>query len=165
MTSLSRYFTLLETLFLVYRVPAWPGNKSKRMTKSPKIYLNDTGLLCHLLRVNQGALEGDLHLWGKILETFVAGELLKQVSWNMAFPKLYHYRTTSGQEVDFILEVPNGQIVGIEVKATPSVSAADFKGIKSLAAEEAEKFLCGIVLYTGKEVLSFGEKLLAVPCL
>ena len=163
LSSLNRYFTLLETLFLIYKVPAWSNNRSKRLIKTSKIYLNDTGLLCHLLRVNKEALEADPHLWGRVLETFVAGELMKQISWSAPFPKLYHYRNASGQEVDFVLEIPNGQIVGIKVKASSNISSSDFKGLKFLAAEEPKKFSLGIVLYAGTEVLPFGDNCYAVP--
>lgn len=161
--SLNRYFTLLETLFLVHRIPAWSNNRSKKLVKSPKIYLNDTGVLCHLLKIDKPALETDGHIWGKVLETFVACELLKQASWHPLFPKLYHYRTATGQEVDFILEAPQGHIIGIEVKASSHVSAEDFKHLKSLAAEEGKKFRVGIVLYFGRETLPFGNHLYAVP--
>lgn len=161
-STLKRYLTLLEITFLVHLLPAWANNHSKRLIKSPKILLNDTGLLTYLMGVNQQQLINDSHLFGKILENFVAMELQKQATWSKTQPKLYHFRTQVGEEVDIVLENAAGKIIGIEVKASSTISAQDFKGLQMLAEIAKEKFITGIVLYTGEISLPFGKNLFAL---
>lgn len=162
-STLSRYFTLLQTLFLVHTLPAWSTNRGKRLIKSPKLFINDTGILCYLLGIEKEAIINNPHLWGDILETFVITELLKQSSWHLPQPRLYHYRTISGLEVDLVLEMPDGKLVGIEVKASQKVTLNDFKGLKSLHDDVGEILKYGIVLYTGERIVSFGERFYAIP--
>ncbi|MDR1498150.1 MAG: DUF4143 domain-containing protein [Puniceicoccales bacterium] len=81
----------------------------------------------------------------------------------MTRPQLFHFRTQTQQEVDIVLEDASGRLVGIEVKKTASPAAADFKGLKVLQAATGEKFLRGIVLYTGTSSVTFGPGLHAVP--
>ena len=162
-TTLKRYFNLLETLFMVVRVPAWERNPGKRLVKTPKVYLPDSGLLAHQLMFSQEGLNKNAGLPGNLAETFVLGELLKHLAFTEKRLTLWHYRTQSDIEVDFLLENPLGKITGIEVKASQSVDGKDFKGLRHLQETESEKFQQGIVLYTGNEVIPFGEKLFAVP--
>lgn len=78
---------------------------------------------------------------------------------------LCHYRTASGQEIDFVLEGPNQHIVGIEVKAKHKVDTNDFRHLIALQKECAQHFYAGFVLYMGNEVVSFGANLWAMPML
>ena len=100
---------------------------------------------------------------GAVVETFVLTELLKHVAFSVQRLSLWHYRTQTNIEVDFILENRLGQITGIEVKASATVDGKDFKGLRHLQETESGIFQRGIVLYTGREVVPFGEKLWAVP--
>jgi predicted AAA+ superfamily ATPase len=90
-------------------------------------------------------------------------ELMKQASWSKTRVSLYHYRTQAGQEVDIVMEDTAGNLVGVEVKASTTVSAGDFKGLRFLSDTVHKRFLRGIVLYTGKEIIPFGDKLVAMP--
>jgi uncharacterized protein len=161
--TLNRYMTLLETTFLIHLLPPWSGILGKRLVKSPKVMLGDTGLACHLLGLNQGRLEGDSALLGPLLENFVALELRKHMGWSRTRVGMYHFRTHAGQEVDIVLEDPAGRCVGIEVKASATVQAADFKGLHALAEELGPKFVRGVVLYTGPQAVAFGANLHAMP--
>lgn len=98
-----------------------------------------------------------------MLETFVVGELRKQVSWADPRISLYHYRTAGGSEVDVLLEKPDGSVVGVEVKAGATVSPSDFTALKELRDQLGKKFIVGIVLYTGDQMVPFGDKLWLVP--
>ena len=162
-TTLKRYFTLLQTVFLIHSIPAWANNLGKRLVKSPKVYPNDTGLLCYLLGADKVALETDPALLGKAVETYVANELLKLTTYSLPKVSLHHYRTTTGIEVDFILEKRNGQTVAIEVKASQTVSHGDFKGIQYFAKSHPNHFVNGLVYYLGNEIIPFGPNLYAVP--
>ena len=137
-STLKRYFALLEATFLVRLLPAWFANIGKRLTKSPKLLISDTGLAAYLLDLNLQRLQGDRGLLGHLLENFVAMELIKQTGWATTRVKPYHFRTESGQEVDLVLEDAAGQIVGIEVKAAVSLDAHDLRGLKTLAELSGE---------------------------
>ena len=160
-STLKRYLALLETIFLVQFLPAWSGNLGKRLVKAPKLMLNDTGLMAHLLGIGSG--EHYPEQIGSILENFAALELRKQATWSERRVQLFHFRTQTGREVDLILEDAAGRIVGVEVKAAATIRSDDFKGLRALAGELGERFHRGVVLYTGTERIPFGEHLHALP--
>lgn len=162
-TTLKRYFALLETLFLVHRLPSWERNPGKRMVKAPKVFLPDSGILSHLMGLTEESLGAMPGLPGGVVETFVLGELLKHLAFSRQRLTLWHYRTHSNMEVDFILENPAGRITGIEVKASLTVDSKDFKGLRHLQETEPRIFQRGIVLYGGRDFVSFGPNLHAVP--
>ena len=74
-----------------------------------------------------------------------------------------HYRTSSGVEVDFVLENRRGDLVGIEVKAAATISGKDFNGLRHLRETTPQQFKRGVVFYTGEQVVPFDEQLVAVP--
>lgn len=162
-TTLYRYMSLLETTFLVQLLPAWTAGLSRRLVKAPKIILNDTGLMASLLGLDAQRLEREGELLGSLLENFVVMELRKQAGWSQVQPQLFHYRAQTGQEVDVILEDASGRIVGIEIKASSTVSGSDFKGLRHLSQELGDRFVRGIVLYTGGSAVPFGANLHALP--
>jgi predicted AAA+ superfamily ATPase len=162
-TTMHRYWALLEAVFLVQTLPAWSGNLTARLSKAPKILLNDTGLVCHLLGIDAHRLKEDSLMTGAILENFVAMELIKQGGWSRTQPAFFQYRTQKQQEVDLVLEDSRGRLVGIEVKKSASPNARDFKGLRFLAGQTGKKFIRGILLYTGNQSVAFGPNLYAVP--
>ncbi len=162
-TTLKRYFSLLETLFLVYRLPAWERNLGKRLVKAPKVFLPDSGLLAHLVELSPERLTIEAGLPGSLVETFVLGEILKHLAFSERQLTLWHYRTQSNTEVDFILENRLGKLTGIEVKASYNVGNKDFNGLRHLKETEPQFFQRGIVLYSGREIVPFGADLFAVP--
>lgn len=162
-TTLKRYMTLLETLFLIRLLPAWSSNLGKRLQKSPKIFMSDYGLSAHLQGLDKESLQLDHGLPGGLVESFVFTELSKHQTWANKSTQLMHYRTTTGIEVDFVLENRKGDLIGIEVKAAATVVAKDFKGLRHLQETTPKQFKRGILFYTGDQVISFGNDMLAVP--
>jgi predicted AAA+ superfamily ATPase len=162
-TTLKRYFSLLEMLFLVYRLPSWERNPGKRLVKAPKVFLPDCGLLAHLMNIPEERLIAGPGLPGGLVETYVLSELLKHLAFSTKGLTLWHYRTLSNIEVDFVLENRLGKLTGIEVKASGSVDSKDFKGLRHLKETEPQAFQRGIVLYSGREVVPFAADLFAVP--
>lgn len=162
-TSLDRYLTLLEHVFLVYRLPAWHTNRIKQIAKAPKILLSDSAMLTHLLRTDPVRLAEDDTLLGVVLECFVGMELAKQLSATKTRASLLHMRTATGAEVDFILEGADGRMAGIEVKVSATVRGEDFRHLARVRDQIGERFVRGVVLYTGGERLPFGERLEAWP--
>ncbi len=162
-TTLKRYFALLEMTFLVQALPAWSSSVGKRLAKSRKLYLNDTGLLAHLLGTNKRQLGYDPKQGGPLLENFVLMELRKQASWSKTRPGLFHMRTQAGREVDIVLEDRSGRIVGVEITASAAIGANDTKGLKTLGELAGTRFHRGVVLYLGRETVPFGPRIRAVP--
>ena len=161
-TTLKRYLSLLQTLFLFQELPAWSVNVGKRYVKMPKAFLSDTGLSAYLLHLTEERLDQEPGLCGALLENFVCMELRKQVAWSKEHPQLFHWRTHGQQEVDLVREA-GGRLVGIEIKAGTTVTANDFKGLKALAADAGQRWVRGIILHSGSEMLSFGDNLVAMP--
>ncbi len=165
--TLTRYLALLEATFLWVPLPAWHRDLGKRLVKAPKTLLNDTGLAATLLGIDAarlGKTQGTSgQLWGALLENFVALELIKEVSWSQRPPRLFHFRTQTGQEIDIVLENARGEVVGVEVKASASVSSNDFAGLRLLSELVGDKFVRGLVLYSGDKCVPFGPRLWAVP--
>lgn len=162
-TTLKRYASLLEMTFLVHLIPAWSSNLSKRLIKTPRLAFNDTGLAAHLTGGSEQRLHDEADRVGALLENFVAAELQKQLLWNQTRATVYHFRTLAGQEVDLVLENDTGTLVGIEVKASATVTHNDFRGLAALSDVAGKRFHRGVVLYTGSEALPFGPNLYALP--
>lgn len=159
-TTLKRYLSLLEMSFLFCPMQPWFKNMGKRLIKSEKTFLIDTALVEYVLHKD---LESDQLMFGHILENYVTMELIKQLSYKFLQLQIFHYRTTSGEEVDFILETPDGKIIGIEVKSSSQFSEKSVKGLSQLKLQFQDKFKIGVVLYQGTEVLAIESNIYAVP--
>jgi len=162
-TTLTRHLALLETVFLVQRLPAWSPNIGKRLVKAPKMHLLDTGLACHLIGADARRLSKDRPLLGRMVETYVVGELRKQLSWTDPRMTIYHFRTASGSEVDMVLERADGTVSAIEIKASATVRSSDFAALKLLRNQLGKRFRTGIVLYLGEKSVPFGDNLFLLP--
>jgi predicted AAA+ superfamily ATPase len=162
-TTLKRYMTLPEITFLVQELRPWLVNLGKRLVKSPKVLLNDTGLISYLLGLREDHLNQESTLLGPLLENFVVMELRKQITWSRSHPALYHFRLHTGQEVDIVLDYPDGTVVGIEVKASATATPGDFRGIYALKEAAGKRFRRGLVLYLGAETIPFAANLFALP--
>jgi uncharacterized protein len=162
-TTLKRYFALLEATFLVQLLRPWSGNLGQRTIQTPKIYMNDTGLLAHLLGLTRDRLTVDAGLAGGALENVVLMELRKHCAWSETQPQIYFWRTASGQEVDLVLEDSTGRLIGVEVKASATLGGGDVRGLQAMANAVGKRWIRGVVLYTGTEVIPFAENLHGLP--
>jgi uncharacterized protein len=162
-TTLNRYLTMLEALFLMQPLPAWSTNLGKRLVKSSKLFLADSGLAAYLRGADADRLDSDGLMRGALLENFIVNEVAAQASWSSTRPALFHYRTPQNREVDIVLERRSGEVVGIEVKSAATVNGADFDGLRSLEADTDGRFVRGILLYTGESIVPFGPRMSAVP--
>jgi uncharacterized protein len=118
---------------------------------------------CHLLGTDARRLLEDRPLLGRLLGSFVVGELRKQVSWTDPRIALHNFRTATGSEVDVVLDKPDGSIAAIEVKASATVAASDFAALKALRDRLGMRFRAGVMLYLGDQIVPFGDQLLLVP--
>jgi len=161
--TIERYLGILEQLFLLQRLPAWGRNELGRLVKTPKLHFLDAGLQAALMRLTPDMLISHRARWGATLETWVYAELRKALALSDEGWFLGHYRDKDKYEVDFVLESPMRQIIGVEVKAAASVDGKDFRGLRRLQDLSGPDFIAGIVLYDGTKALPFGEGLWAVP--
>ncbi len=159
-----KYRILLQMAYLTFDVKPWYRNIGKRLVKSPKGYFTDTSLLCYLQQIDMTRAEiFDPERFGPVFENFVVSELLKQQSSTGLQGQLYHFRTSDGHEVDIVFEQANGKLAGIEIKSRDKVAPSDFKGLKELQKQAGDDFVCGIVLYRGRNIIPVGEQCWAVP--
>ena len=156
------YLTLLERVFLVDILPPWHLWPFKRLVKTPKLHMGDTGLAAALLRVDAARLHANRPLLGQLLETFVLQELRRQSGAHHEPIAFSHFRNRDDYEVDIVLEQGTA-LAGVEVKASGTVRPEDFRGLRKLQEIAANRFACGVVLYDGEASLRFGPGLFAVP--
>lgn len=162
-STVKRYLDLLDLIFITRRIPAWSSNLATRAVATPKLVLTDSGLAAHLTGMSLRRARHPTAPVGPLIETFVLGELARQIPLIDQPARLYHYRDRDHYEVDAVLESSSGEVIAIEVKAAETVRSEDFRGIKQLARRLGDQLVAGIVLYAGGQALSFGERLRAWP--
>lgn len=158
-----RYTGILEQLYLVHRLSPWFNNRLKRLVKTPKLHFLDSGLLAAVRGLTAERIAKDRFAFGALLETFVFSEIIKLTGWRDESYTLHHYRDKDQDEVDIIVEDERGAMVGIEVKASATVRANDFKGIRKLLKIRGGDLKLGVVLYDGTQIVPFGDRLFAAP--
>jgi predicted AAA+ superfamily ATPase len=162
-TTLVRYLELLASVFLIKSIPAWSSGQTRRAVGTPKLAFVDTGIASHLIGQDPIRLGEPGGAAGSMMENFVVMELARQLTWSEERGRLYHYRTKDKQEVDAVIETPDGRVIGVEVKAGATVRTEDLAGLRNLANHLGDRFVAGYVLYTGQQTLPFGEKIKALP--
>lgn len=161
--TVEHYISVLERLFLVHRLPAWHRNTGKRLIKSPKVHLLDSGLAATLADLSENDWVSKRERMGHLLESFVVQQLIAQMAWTDPDLKFWHYRDKDQVEVDVVI-TRGRKTWGVEVKAATTLNPKDGKGLTRLADYCGKDFKRGILLYTGKDILPLGDKrLLAVP--
>jgi predicted AAA+ superfamily ATPase len=161
--TVEAYDHLLESLYLLDRVPAWSSNRLARLVKRPKRYLVDPGLAMSAARIDPPSILRDGDLLGRLLDTFVAAQLRPEVGL-LPRARLYHLRTDGGrQEVDIVIDLGAGRVIGIEVKAGAAPGPRDARHLGWMRDQLGESFLCGIVFHTGPQPFELGDRLWALP--
>jgi predicted AAA+ superfamily ATPase len=153
-STAENYVKLLEAVFLVHRLPSWGTTLGSRIVKHPKVHMVDSGVMAWLLNLTPQkiaqAAPSTLTEYGHLLETFVVGEILKQVSWSDAPVATGYFRTESGDEVDLVLERDDGQVIAFEIKAGTRVSSEDLRGLRLLKDRLGPRLQKAVILYTGE---------------
>lgn len=129
-SKISRTFETDMRWFLVHRVPGWGRGLASKVVLRPKVYMVDTGLAAALIGKDVSVLMRPTEpATGPLLETLVAGELLRQMSWSDTDAHLFHFREREGREADLVVEAVDGRVIGLEIKATTTARIEDFKGL------------------------------------
>ncbi|GAA3636018.1 ATP-binding protein [Kineosporia mesophila] len=165
--TIEDYARLLEDLFLIDRLPAWGKTLRSRAGATPKLHVVDTGVAARLMRVTATKLATldptALAEFGHLLESFVVGELRKQISWLEEPVSTGHWRTHDGDEVDYVIEFDDGQVLAFEVKANERVTGNDLKGLRKLRELLGDRFLAGVALSTGRRSFTYEDRLHIMP--
>lgn len=156
--TVRRYVDILETVYLVRRIPAWSAGAAGRVVAAPKVTFVDSGLAAYLM----GGASGDAAVGG-LIENFVLSEIGKQLTWSETAARLFHYRDRDQHEVDGVIENNAGEIVGVEAKAAETVRSDDFSGLRLLKRRLGDRMRAGFVLYGGQESLGFGDGMACLP--
>jgi len=150
-------------MFVLDLVPAWFSNRIKRLIKAPKRYLVDLALVAAVLGLGRDAILYGPDMLGRLLDTFVAAQLRAELAASHN-PRLYHLREEQGRrEVDLLIETAGGQLIGIEVKASATVTASDARHLAWLRDETGDAFAAGIILHTGPHVFPVNDRIIAAP--
>lgn len=132
--TVNKYLELLEGSFLIRRLPPYFANMGKRLTKSPKIYFRDSGLLHYLFRIFDMENLRSNPIIGNSWEGYVIEQIIREAP---EFSEFYYYRTQHGAEVDLLMITPQGKKVGIEIKfsVAPAISKGFYQSIADLQAD------------------------------
>ncbi|OQX11405.1 MAG: ATPase [Thiothrix lacustris] len=154
--TLDNYLSILKNTYQVALLKPWFTNAAKRLVKMPKVFMLDTGILCHLLKITSPAELHQSNNRGAVYETFVLSELVKANTYATQPVDLSFYRTSDGKEIDFVLDNGKGLVL-LEVKAAHSVTPTDFRHIRHFIEQNPGRVVQGMVLYAGERALPFGE--------
>jgi predicted AAA+ superfamily ATPase len=152
--TVHRHLDLLETSYQLVRLPAYAVNRTKRLLKAPKLYWCDTGLALHLA--------GESEPRGAHLENLILSDLLAWRDATVDAPDLLYWRTTGGDEVDFVIEW-KGELLPIEIKATAQPGMADARSLRVFREEYSDRSRAGLLLHAGNELGWLADGVLAAP--
>ncbi|MGM0385696.1 MAG: ATP-binding protein [Actinomycetota bacterium] len=145
--TITAYLDVLRSVYLVDELPPWTANLTKREVARPKALVADSALALRLNRqTEQQLLPFTSDSIGGLFEAFVVSELLKQKTWSEHDYQLFHFRDRDGVEVDLVLELDDGRVIAIEVKASSTYRSEHFAGLRFLKDKLGDRFLAGIVV-------------------
>ncbi|MDR2191411.1 MAG: ATP-binding protein [Endomicrobium sp.] len=162
--TFEKYMGAIMKTFIISEIKPWakPARIEKRFIRAPKIYFNDTNFMCYLMQRDiKEIYKNDAITMGHIFENFAAAEIIKNAS-SLVDVKVSVF-APEGKEVDFAIERPNGDTIGIEVKLDANLSQKDFNNLYNMRTMLGEKFKKGIVLYTGMDIIPMGDRVWALP--
>ncbi|MDO5494591.1 MAG: ATP-binding protein [bacterium] len=164
-STVDAYLRMAQTMHLTASLPAWGRSARGRISRRPRVGLNDTGLSAALTGFTEGkaASVGGREYYGALVEQFVALELLKQRGWSAERYSLHHFRDLDGLEVDLIAELPDGRLVAIEVKASQTISHGAWRNLERFRERFADREITSVLLHGGTQVAHIGEWLHVLP--
>lgn len=145
--TITQWLRVLEVTGQLLVVPPYFENFSKRIVKTPKVYLADSGLACHLLGITNAKELARSPFLGAVYEGFGAAELAKAQINAGKRRELYWFRDKKGLEVDFVVPRPSGRIALVEAKASRTVGPADTRSLVQLLAAAGPKVAGAYVVH------------------
>ncbi|MDF3054801.1 MAG: putative ATPase [Gammaproteobacteria bacterium] len=148
--TVNEWLSILEASFIIYLLPPFYKNFSKRLIKSPKLYFYDSGLVCSLLKIEQAEQLNNHYLRGAIFEGFVITEFIKYRYNQGLEPHLYFWREKNKHEIDCIIDTAN-RLIAVEVKSGETINDEFFKGLLYWQALTDAKPEDSFLVYAGNQ--------------
>lgn len=152
--TVHRYLGLLEASYQLVRVPAYAVNRTKRLVKTPKLYWSDSGLAMHLA--------GETDARGPHLENTVLTDLLAWRGASVEPPEILYWRTSIGEEVDFVIEW-KGLLLAVEIKATRRPAGSDAGHLVTFLDQYPDTTVGALLLHAGDDVVRLAPRVIAAP--
>jgi predicted AAA+ superfamily ATPase len=153
----TRFLQLLETSFLVRRLPSFRKNRGSRLLKAPKLLFTDSGLAAYLSQFRTP----DTALWGALLETWVAQNVSSILEAHLPQAELSYWHEQGRHEVDLVIESA-GRVYALEIKLATRWSDSDLSGLRAFL-DRTPQCEAAILAYNGRSVASLSPKLWAIP--
>lgn len=150
--TIDSWLSVLEASYVIWLLPPWSTNLNKRLTKSPKLYFCDTGILCFLLGIREPGQLENYPLRGAIFENMVINNFLKEAYNTGHHPKLNFFRDKTGREIDLLEDAPEG-LRAYEIKASTGFNPDYFKHIRYFEKTFPEKIAAATVIYDGNDCM------------
>lgn len=126
--TIRSWLSVLETSYIIHRLPPWHATLRKQVVKTPKLHFFDSGLLCYLLGIREPDQLRHHPLRGAIFESWVVSEIYKALVHTGGAPRMFHYRETRGVEIDLLVELGD-RISALEIKSGETLSEDFFKNL------------------------------------
>lgn len=149
--TVKRWISILEASYLIFILPPFYHNYGKRITKSPKVYFYDTGIVCFLNKIYNSDQYEHNPLTGAIFENFVIAEIYKKSLHNKSHSMLYYLRTNNNNEIDLIIDEAQGRRL-VEIKSSQTLKLKMLEQLSLFRAEElkSDGEAQAILLYQGE---------------
>ena len=158
-TTISQWLSVLEASFLIFRLPPYFSNISKRMVKSPKVYFSDVGLAAYLLGIETPAQMARDPLRGHLFENLVVADVLKRRVHAGGEPNLFFLRTEKGFEIDLVATTGR-EVRPVEIKSAMTWRSEFATALKRFVMSEPG-CISPTVVYDG-EAIDFSDGIQAV---
>ena len=160
--TVKSWISVLEATYQVIVLRPYHANMGKRLVKTPKIYFMDVGTLCYLTGLKDPAHAASGPLGGQIMETAVLSEIVKTLTHRGIDPRVYFWRTSTGTEVDILIETA-GKLVPVEVKLSATPRPAMASAVRTFIKDFGSRALPGYVVHPGNTRLPLGPHVTALP--
>lgn len=154
-STVSRWVDLMEMTYQLIRTPAFSVNRTKRLTRSPKVYWSDTAMALQLAGLGEPT--------GHHFENLVLSDLHAWCSSQSVRPSVFHWRTRDQLEVDFVIELPSGGLMPVEIKSALAPAWSDVRGLHAFIDEYADLVLGALVLHGGTDTYRLTDRIVATP--
>ena len=160
--TVKAWLSVLEATYQVIVLRPYFANVGKRLVKTPKVYFTDVGTLCYLTGLKDPAHAASGPMSGPIMEAVVLSEIVKAFTHRGMEPPVYFWRTSTGTEVDIVVDTA-GKLIPIEVKVAATPRPAMASSIRAFREVFRDKALPGYVVHAGDIRLPLGEGVTALP--
>ncbi len=158
------YDQLLRNLYVLDVLPAWTSSRIDRLVRAGKRYIVDTGLAAAVAGLSSPTVLKDPDLLGRCFDAFGVAQLRAEVAYMQPRPVLHHLRSDAGrQEVDLVVELGAGRVLGFEFKAGVAPDASDARHLITLRDRLGADFVNGAILHSGPSIYPLGDRIYAIP--